>query len=139
MQRVCLAGCCRLWVVLADCGSNICSCTAAYRRGGCCCGGWCIHTTVQPLTESSSAAVAAPPAAAVLWLLYCRYCNKGCLQDAIDRGWLRDGTNGPVSLSKVIVTATEIAAGMFTLHKADVVHGDLSPYNVLLSGCVEQW
>lgn len=66
----------------------------------------------------------------------CRYCNKGCLQDAIDRGWLLERPGGPVSLAKVIVTATEIAAGMSMLHKADVIHGDLSPYNVLLSGCV---
>jgi serine/threonine-protein kinase RIO1 len=56
------------------------------------------------------------------------------LQDAIDRGWLRDGPGGDVSLIKVVVTAAEIAAGMFTLHKADVTHGDLSPYNVLLNG-----
>ena len=65
-----------------------------------------------------------------------RYCNKGCLQDAIDRGWLLERPGGPVSLAKVIVTATEVAAGMSMLHKADVIHGDLSPYNVLLSGCV---
>lgn len=38
-----------------------------------------------------------------------------------------------MSLFKVMVTAAEVAAGMFTLHKADVVHGDLSPYNVLLT------
>lgn len=56
------------------------------------------------------------------------------LQDCIDRGWLRSGPNGPVSLAKVVVTATEIAAGMYTLHRADVLHGDLSPYNVLLTG-----
>lgn len=46
---------------------------------------------------------------------------------------MRDGPSGPVSLAKVVVTAAEVAAGMYTLHKADVVHGDLSPYNVLLS------
>lgn len=62
-----------------------------------------------------------------------RFCSKGCLQDAIDRGWLRHGPSGPVSLAKVVVTAAEVAAGMAALHKADIVHGDLSPYNVLLS------
>lgn len=39
-----------------------------------------------------------------------------------------------MSLVKVVVTAAEVAAGMYTLHKADIVHGDLSPYNVLLTG-----
>lgn len=55
------------------------------------------------------------------------------LQDAVDCGWLRDSVAGPVSLLKVIATANEVASGILTLHKAGVVHGDLSAFNVLLS------
>lgn len=83
------------------------------------------RTAVMPWPNSEVPCPAPPPP---------RYCNKGCLQDAIDRGWLRESPGGPVSLVKVVVTATEVAAGMASLHRADVVHGDLSPYNVLLSG-----
>lgn len=108
-------------------------------------------------------------------------CRNGRrTQDAIDRGWLREGRGGRISLLKVLVTAAEVAAAMYTLHKvwgaqgaaadchaphprrcqrpgrvrsrcrcphpsptrasthapppqADVVHGDLSAYNVLLT------
>lgn len=55
------------------------------------------------------------------------------LQDAVDCGWLRESPAGPASLVKVLVTATEIASGILGLHRAGVVHGDLSAYNVLLT------
>lgn len=55
------------------------------------------------------------------------------LQDAVDRGWLREGPAGPVSTLKLLATAAEIAAGMLHLHSQGIVHGDLSGFNVLLS------
>ncbi len=55
-------------------------------------------------------------------------------QDAIERGWLR--ATGP-HLPAVLHTALEVARGLGALHAADVVHGDLSAYNVMLAceGC----
>ncbi|KAI8472786.1 MAG: hypothetical protein J3K34DRAFT_519492 [Monoraphidium minutum] len=64
------------------------------------------------------------------------YCDKGCLQDAIDRGWLRDSpsfTTGRPNILAVLTTAREIASGMAYLHSRDIVHGDLSAYNVMLA------
>eukprot|EP00878_Enallax_costatus_P045345 GHUV01054529.1.p1 GENE.GHUV01054529.1~~GHUV01054529.1.p1 ORF type:complete len:141 (-),score=34.80 GHUV01054529.1:42-464(-) len=55
------------------------------------------------------------------------------LQDAVDCGWLRESVDGPASLLKVIATATEVASGILALHRAGVVHGDLSAFNVLLT------
>jgi serine/threonine protein kinase len=55
------------------------------------------------------------------------------LQDAVDRGWLREGPAGPVSALKLLATAAEIAAGMLQLHSRGIIHGDLSAFNVLLS------
>jgi serine/threonine protein kinase len=55
------------------------------------------------------------------------------LQDAVDRGWLRDGPAGPVSALKLLATAAEIAPGMLQLHSRGIIHGDLSAFNVLLS------
>lgn len=65
-------------------------------------------------------------------------------QDAIDRGWLREGRTtdqGPDYLA-VLATALEIAAGLAHLHSHDVVHGDLSvriPPEVVVVGCSGQW
>jgi serine/threonine-protein kinase RIO1 len=39
---------------------------------------------------------------------------------------------GP-NLPAVLHTALEVARGLAALHAADIVHGDLSAYNVLLS------
>ncbi|WIA09457.1 hypothetical protein OEZ85_008858 [Tetradesmus obliquus] len=66
------------------------------------------------------------------WMVL-EYCDQGCLQDAVDRGWLREGPAGPVSTLKLLATAAEIAAGMLHLHSQGIVHGDLSGFNVLLS------
>ncbi len=57
-------------------------------------------------------------------------------QDAIDRGWLLQDASAPgrtPNLLAVLVTAHEVAAGLQHLHTHDVVHGDLSAYNVMLS------
>ncbi|KIY92650.1 Mitogen-activated protein kinase kinase kinase [Monoraphidium neglectum] len=69
------------------------------------------------------------------WMVL-EYCDRGCLQDAIDQGWLRDSpsfkTGRPNTLA-VLATAREIASGMAYLHSQNVIHGDLSAFNVMLS------
>lgn len=67
------------------------------------------------------------------WHLYCcaaavpRYCS--CVQDAVDRGWLRTERNcidSMPNMDAVLPTALEIASAMQYLHAHDVIHGDLS-------------
>ncbi|KAF5839107.1 hypothetical protein DUNSADRAFT_1505 [Dunaliella salina] len=63
-------------------------------------------------------------------------CDGGSLQDAIDRGWLRDGpcsVHTPVDIVKVVHVALDIASALEYLHSVGVVHADLSAGNVLLT------
>ena len=55
------------------------------------------------------------------------------LQDAVDKGWLRQEVNGPPDLLAVVITAHEIASGLQHLHQQGIVHGDLSAFNIMLS------
>ncbi|GLI66067.1 hypothetical protein VaNZ11_009786 [Volvox africanus] len=68
------------------------------------------------------------------WLIM-EYCDRGCLQDAIDRGWLRISpameASGP-RMDAVLATALELASALSFLHSKDIVHGDMSAWNVML-------
>eukprot|EP00879_Flechtneria_rotunda_P001352 GHRR01001502.1.p1 GENE.GHRR01001502.1~~GHRR01001502.1.p1 ORF type:complete len:1180 (+),score=462.14 GHRR01001502.1:255-3794(+) len=69
------------------------------------------------------------------WMVM-EFCDKGCLQDAVERGWLRETrscVSGEINLMAVLATAAEIASGMALLHDAGIIHGDLSAFNVMLS------
>lgn len=63
------------------------------------------------------------------------YCDGGTLKAAIDDGKLHevlaDGQQRP-ALAWILQIATDIAAGMSHVHSRNVVHGDLTPANVLL-------
>ncbi|KAG2432963.1 hypothetical protein HXX76_008691 [Chlamydomonas incerta] len=68
------------------------------------------------------------------WLIM-EYCDRGCLQDAVDRGWLRVSpaleSSGP-RMDAVLATAVELASALAFLHSKDIVHGDMSAWNVML-------
>ena len=58
------------------------------------------------------------------------------LQDGIDRGWFRtnrSAINGLPDLTPILATAREIASGMAHLHSLNILHGDLTSLNVLLT------
>ncbi|CAL8470312.1 g9854 [Coccomyxa elongata] len=78
----------------------------------------------------------------VAWLLL-EYCDMGCLQEAIDKGWLREertltSPDGVPNLATILAVAREVASGMAFLHEHGVVHGDLTGGNVLLTSSAEQ-
>ncbi|PNW77428.1 hypothetical protein CHLRE_10g436100v5 [Chlamydomonas reinhardtii] len=68
------------------------------------------------------------------WLIM-EYCDRGCLQDAVDRGWLRVSSalesSGP-RMDAVLATAVELASALAFLHSKDIVHGDMSAWNIML-------
>lgn len=91
------------------------------------------------------------------WLLL-EFCNRGCLSDAVEKGWLRQpaagatpsrpslqgdgscessfsgGLTSPLpDLAAILATAREVAAAMSYLHHKNILHGDLTGGNVLLT------
>lgn len=63
------------------------------------------------------------------------YCNKGSLLDAIDRGLFRRGDDiFEPEYGVMLRIAKEIAFAMSHLHDLRILHGDLTPNNVLLAG-----
>ncbi|BDA44406.1 probable mitogen-activated protein kinase kinase kinase 11 at C-terminar half [Coccomyxa sp. Obi] len=77
------------------------------------------------------------------WLVL-EYCDKGNLQDAVDRGVFNrphransmDGPNPPkhtCNVAAVRETALEIASALAYLHDINILHGDLSGGNILLT------
>lgn len=87
-----------------------------------------VHTyqyAVRPLTDESYE----------VWLIS-EYCNKGPLLTAIERGAFLTQPAvqyGQPNLIAVLQTLQEIAAAMHYLHGHDIVHGDLTGGNVLLT------
>jgi len=71
------------------------------------------------------------PMFAQTWLIL-EYCDRGCLQDAVDRGWLRTPERAP-NMTAVLATAYEMASALNYLHSHGIIHGDLSAWNVLLT------
>ncbi|DBB02594.1 hypothetical protein WJX82_002554 [Trebouxia sp. C0006] len=72
------------------------------------------------------------------WLLL-EYCDKGSLQNAVDQGWFRTDQHGHVNaqtkpnMKAIRATALEIAAALAYLHGLNLLHGDLTGGNILLS------
>ena len=65
------------------------------------------------------------------------FCDKGSLYDILDTGMLREtpSLTSPASIKKVLATALDIASALQYLHENDILHGDLSGNNVLMSTC----
>lgn len=72
-----------------------------------------------------------------VWLIS-EYCNKGPLLTAIERGAFLTrpcSAYGQPNLIAVLQTLQEIAAAMSYLHSQNILHGDLTGGNVLLTSC----
>ncbi|GIL61223.1 hypothetical protein Vafri_15628 [Volvox africanus] len=97
-----------------------------------------VCTTMQGAIEADLSGLSYPLDVR-LWMVL-EFMDKGSLQDAIDRGWLREGRttdHGP-DYPAVLATAQDIAAAVAHLHSHDVVHGDLSAVNILLQSVRQQ-
>ncbi|KAL3142482.1 hypothetical protein ABBQ38_002810 [Trebouxia sp. C0009 RCD-2024] len=101
------------------------------------------HTSLPSMPSADLAAVLgasgeAPEASQQpreVWLLL-EYCNKGTLRDGIDRGWFRtnrSAIHGLPDIMPILATAREVASGMAHLHSMNILHGDLTSLNVLLT------
>ncbi|KAL4448329.1 hypothetical protein ABPG75_005548 [Micractinium tetrahymenae] len=66
-----------------------------------------------------------------VWIVS-EFMNRGSLLDAIDRGLLTLPSGQP-NLHAVLAAAIEMAGALSYLHSCEVIHGDLTPSNVLLS------
>lgn len=68
------------------------------------------------------------------WLIM-EYADRGSLQEALDRGWLcldRSDVSKGANMTAVMATALEVASAIRFLHSSEVVHGDLSGWNIML-------
>ncbi|KAK9837249.1 hypothetical protein WJX81_001439 [Elliptochloris bilobata] len=69
------------------------------------------------------------------WLLL-DFCDRGCLIDAIERGWFTAECSlirGEIDYGRALALAAQIASAMAFLHANSIVHGDLTGGNVLLA------
>ncbi|KAI3438918.1 hypothetical protein D9Q98_001332 [Chlorella vulgaris] len=66
-----------------------------------------------------------------VWIVQ-EFASKGSLLDALEKGMLQL-PNGKPNMSAILMAAQEIAGACLYLHQHDIVHGDLTLGNVLLS------
>ncbi|KAI3426335.1 hypothetical protein D9Q98_008708 [Chlorella vulgaris] len=70
-----------------------------------------------------------------VWIVQ-EFCNRGSLLDAIDKGSLHLADEGP-NMQAILLSAQEIAGACAYLHGHGVIHGDLTPSNVLLTSATK--
>mmetsp|Transcript_31353 Transcript_31353/g.79990 ORF Transcript_31353/g.79990 Transcript_31353/m.79990 type:complete len:891 (-) Transcript_31353:88-2760(-) len=88
------------------------------------------------LLDSSDANTSSTSVFAKQTWIVMEYCDRGCVQDAVDRGWLRDKRDcltSHANMDAVLATCLEIASALCYLHAHDIVHGDLTGWNVMLT------
>ncbi|WIA08911.1 hypothetical protein OEZ85_008329 [Tetradesmus obliquus] len=66
------------------------------------------------------------------WLVL-EFCNRGCVADAISKGWFRRKDSMEADMDTVVATAREMAGALSYLHSMNILHGDLTGNNVLLT------
>lgn len=66
-----------------------------------------------------------------VWIVQ-EFCNRGALLDAIDRGVLQL-PNGRPNLPAILAAAQEMAGAITYLHSHKIIHGDMTPNNVLMT------
>ncbi|GAX75883.1 hypothetical protein CEUSTIGMA_g3326.t1 [Chlamydomonas eustigma] len=67
------------------------------------------------------------------WMIM-EFCNKGTLSDAVDCGWFRRRNSMyELDYGVILKTLRDIAAAMTYLHSLDMLHGDLTGSNIMLS------
>ncbi|KAA6429761.1 MAG: hypothetical protein FRX49_00193 [Trebouxia sp. A1-2] len=76
-----------------------------------------------------------PPKADTLetWIVRA-HCDKGSLQDAIERGWFRKNLSlsGEPDMLAIITTAQEVVSALAYMHERDIIHGDVRGANIML-------
>lgn len=71
------------------------------------------------------------------WLVL-EFCNRGCVTGAVSKGWfMKQGSRYEPDLKVILPTAREIASALSYLHSKNILHGDLTGSNVLLTVTAE--
>ncbi|GFH11996.1 protein kinase domain-containing protein, partial [Haematococcus lacustris] len=89
--------------------------------------------TAQAHQKDGHMSIAEDQAVAGDWKMYIvqEYCDGGHLKRAVDSGALTEDGVTP-SMLTVVNTALDIACGLQHIHSKNIIHGDLSPANILL-------
>lgn len=67
-----------------------------------------------------------------IWIIQ-ELCNHGRLYDALERGWLKHSPTGTPDMEVILRTCLDIVAALAYMHSHNIVHGDLTGNNVLLT------
>ncbi|GFH15449.1 protein kinase domain-containing protein, partial [Haematococcus lacustris] len=89
--------------------------------------------TEQQLLESGTMTIAEEQEVAGDWKMYIiqEYCDGGTLRSAVDSGAFKLDGHTPDMLT-IVQVALDIACGLQHIHSNNIIHGDLSPANLLL-------
>eukprot|EP00879_Flechtneria_rotunda_P009419 GHRR01009861.1.p1 GENE.GHRR01009861.1~~GHRR01009861.1.p1 ORF type:complete len:626 (+),score=158.82 GHRR01009861.1:171-2048(+) len=67
------------------------------------------------------------------WLVL-EFCNRGCIADAVEKGWFRKrGSRFEPDMRTILGVAYEVASALAYLHSMNILHADLTGNNVLLT------
>eukprot|EP00878_Enallax_costatus_P031151 GHUV01034037.1.p1 GENE.GHUV01034037.1~~GHUV01034037.1.p1 ORF type:complete len:246 (-),score=43.52 GHUV01034037.1:207-944(-) len=106
------------------------------------CWGMLLHSDLLHLSSAACWLVVKhanqrPIAVPQTWLVL-EFCNRGCVGDGVTKGWFRkQGSRFEPDLKAILPTAREIAGALSYLHSKNILHGDLTGSNVLLTVTAE--